>query len=105
MGLSLFGSSNKSNVPNAEYFPPEPNPAKYEILREAVINGKSVLLVRYPGCTTFDGTKLLLLKHKWNINSKVKLDPHLLGGNHPVIARFEPTDLGWTMARECAYIF
>lgn len=79
---------------------PNPNPIKFTILDEKVVNKKSILLVKYKGCTTFDGKKLLLLKIKWRGGNH--LDPHLLGKNHIVIARFEPNEIGWKMAKQCA---
>lgn len=82
---------------------PNPNPIKFEIEKELVVNGKSILLVKYFGCTTFNGKKLLLLKRKWLGGNS--LDPHFLGKNHIVLARFEPNKLGWILAKKCAMSF
>ena len=105
MGMRLFrggSSACKSFQTNPTYAPPEPDPKNFRVLEEMVIGGRSILLVYYPGCTTFEGKKLLLLKFKWNSNSTEILDPHLLGGKHPVIARFEPNEQGWALAKACA---
>lgn len=56
--------------------------------------------MKYKGCTIFNGEKLLLLKSKWNKSNK--LDPHLLGNKHIILARFEPNQIGWKLARLCA---
>jgi hypothetical protein len=41
-------------------------------------------------------------KRKCKKISNKPLDPHLLGSTHPVMARFEPTEEGWELARMCA---
>jgi len=80
--------------------PPNPNPFKYTIVAQEDRNGHSILVVDYEGCTTFDGRKLLLTRGVYKDNGK--LDPHFLGGGHPVLARFEPTEEGVRLARLCA---
>ena len=44
----------------------------------------------------------MLIKTNREITSPEKLDPHLLGNGHIVIARFEPNEQGKKMARMCA---
>lgn len=115
MGIGLFHhSDSKLNIKdlanariereiiNNNYFTPNPNPFKFIILDEKIVNKKSILLVKYKGCTTFGGKKLLLLKGKWKGGNH--LDPHLLNKNHIVAARFEPNKIGWKMAKKCAKI-
>lgn len=113
MGLGLFKSSEprKSSgngqtvyiYEKQQVAAPNPNPIKFEIEKEVVVNGKSILLVKYFGCTTFNGKKLLLLKRKWLGGNS--LDPHFLGKHHIVLARFEPNKLGWMLAKICANSF
>jgi hypothetical protein len=108
MGIPLFGGRNSEPVKrtNTQYvyvdriIAPNPNPIKFTILKQKVVNGRSILLVKYHGCTTFGGKKLLLLRQKWLGGNS--LDPHLLGNFHIVVARFEPNEIGWKMAKECA---
>ena len=95
MGLNIF---RKSSVLN--YQPPNPNPYIFFVLNKEVIGDYSIVEARYTGCTTFNGSKLMLVKNDKRITTK--LDPHLLGDGHPVIARFEPNENGWRMARMCA---
>lgn len=73
---------------------------EYELLEEEQYTHFSIILVKYHGVDfpSFDGKKLLLVRLPFN---KYKLDPHLLGNNHPVIARFEPNNIGWELARLC----
>jgi len=82
--------------------PPNPNPFKYEVLDYEHHGNCSILLVKYEGCTTFNGLKLLLTRERYKEKREQSLDPHLLGFQHLVMARFEPTELGLAMARVCA---
>lgn len=100
MGLNLLYSCSKNKGRETNIYPPDPNPFKYEVLEERIVNDKSILLVKYFGCTTFNGLKLILLKRKYL--SKEPLDPHFLSESHPVLARFEPNDRGWKLAELCA---
>jgi hypothetical protein len=106
MGISLmcqsYGRAKKyEQTGNLDsLYPTDPNPFIFKVLDREIINNNLILLVKYPNCTTFSGKKLLLLKGtKYN---QKKLDPHLLGKSHPVIARFEPNEQGWNLARICA---
>ncbi len=76
-----------------------PDPSNYKIIKLEERFGYWIALVQYPGCTTFNGKKLLLLRRKPLENNL--LDPHLLGPPHSVMARFEPTEQGWDLARIC----
>jgi hypothetical protein len=104
MGMSLFHCSDTPQTCSCgrvcEPQAPNPQPNKFTVVKEEIHNGKSILLVKYEGCTTFDGHKLLLLKWKWD--HREVLDPHLLGELHMVAARFEPNEKGWELARICA---
>jgi len=78
----------------------EPYPQLFSVAKSENVCGNLIMLVNYPNCTTFKGFKLLLLKgEKYD---KMRLDPHLLGDAHPVVARFEPNEKGWELARLCA---
>jgi len=112
MGISLFGGRSEPKAVysgnRVEYVyvdkpvAPNPNPKQFTVLKESIVNGKSILLVHYKGCTTFGGEKLILLKNKWN--KAAQLDPHFLSKNHIVLARFEPNSKGWKLARLCAKV-
>jgi hypothetical protein len=99
MGISLFKFSETGRGTNQPPLPPNPDPANHTVLHAEQLEGKTILLVHYEGCTTFSGQKLLLLRHPWVGGP---LDPHLLGDDHIVMARFEPNDQGWILARLCA---
>lgn len=93
MGIDIFHyDSDISKSPN-------PNPFRYSIVKQEFFGNYNLVEAFYFGCTTFNGHKLMLLTTR---NILKCLDPHLLGGDHPVIARFEPNERGWEMARLCA---
>lgn len=100
MGIGLKFSDSRSDAPMNG----DPVPSKFCVLEEKIVKGNSILLVRYDGCTTFAGKKLLLLDGRWD-HSKKLLDPHLLGEQHQVKARFEPNEQGWRFAELCALEF
>lgn len=107
MGLNLFARSSDKRMPCncghvATPTPPEPDPVRFRVEHEEQLAGTSILLVHYSGCTTFNGRKLLLLNQLWD--QRTLLDPHLLGDGHIVVARFEPNEQGWSMARACAWL-
>lgn len=96
MGLYFGRSRGNYNAPN-------PNPYSFRVVRsEKYEKGYIIAEIKYLGCTTFDGLKLLLLQTTKNIKDFEVLDPHFLDDDkHPVIARFQPTLEGWRMARAC----
>jgi len=99
MGISIFSGGHDGPEP------PMPNPRTYSTIKRKHVGDYEIAEVFYRGCTTFKGRKLLLLKRHLYSNNKdtVKgLDPHLLGNDHIVIARFEPTEQGWELAELCA---
>lgn len=93
--MGLIKLFSDSTIP----FPPNPQPNKFQVLKVEKYRNYQIVEVRYVGCTTFKGRKLLLMR---KIEIGAVLDPHLLGNGHAVIARFEPTPEGWEMARRLA---
>lgn len=82
--------------------PGQPSPFKYTVEAHEIAGKHSIILARYPDCTTFNGFKLMLCRGIEEPVFPDALDPHLLGGGHRVIARFEPTHEGLRLARVCA---
>jgi hypothetical protein len=81
--------------------PPEPDPARWEILETKDRNGWCIVTVHYPGCTTYEGRKLLVYSCSSSVVRAQKLlDPHFLEqeGQLSPVARFEPTKLGLMLA-------
>lgn len=90
------------NIPHDEIVPPNPNPNKFSIIKVEKIDSYWIAEIRYSGCTTFGGHKLLLMNK--DPNSCWTIDPHLLSEDHCVIARFRPNKMGWKLARICAMV-
>jgi hypothetical protein len=76
-----------------------PNPIFFTINKAQEIGEFVVAEVYYIGCTNYEGKKILV----WQGLSVVELldlqeiDPHFVVGSK-LIARFEPTNTGWTNA-------
>jgi len=86
-----------------------PDPSNYEILEIIEYEEYKVLKVKYPGVSTFNGEKCLLVKCDIVDLLKTKtLDPHFFDGERlskiKVIARFPPTTNGIGDAKRLAHI-
>lgn len=81
--------------------PPEPDPKRFEILELQEVQGWTVALVRYPGCTTYRGLKLMVYAVAPDrVRGQFELDPHFLEGEDALspVARFPPTEEGRRLA-------
>jgi hypothetical protein len=99
-----YGASSSPPPPAPAQAPklPNPDPYNYSVLEAEQVGQYLVLKVKYPDCTNFEGTKVMvyrgvtpldLLKQKF-------LDPHFFESKKVAapVARFVPTAEGWTMA-------
>ena len=89
MGLKLL-SEDSSDI--------NPNPYRF-IIRQSIIIGDYVILqVSYPGCTNFEGNKILVYHNvnRYVLYRQTTLDPHFSENeNRPSpIARFRPDKEG-----------
>lgn len=87
-----------------------PDPAHFSIIKEQAVGNYLLLLVHYQGCTNFDGKKLLVYRGYTNSaqllsDLKGKLDPHFTTSGICPVARFLPTDEGWSRACFMAEVF
>lgn len=74
-----------------------PNPNNFLVKRVVEFKACFVSLVVYPDAKNYEGKKVLVTRTD---PRKMKiLNPHFEFGG-VVIARFEPTDLGWKLAEE-----
>jgi hypothetical protein len=96
MGLSLFSISSGSTTT-----PPNPDPKNFKILMVSIAKGaRSICIVEvnYPGCTTFEGNKILVYEAELSVFSNPSyLDPHFTETNK-LLARFPASDEGLTDA-------
>jgi len=124
MGISLFSSDSypdKGSGKVPEPLPGNPDPSNYEILEawwcsnsegipgepsDFATNGVYwlVLKVKYPGCTNFEGIKILVYRDVTlkQLKEQKLIDPHFsdkIGWKSP-IARFKPTKQGWELAKK-----
>lgn len=79
----------------------KPDPFNFSIVKYESIGGGTIVLANYKGCKTYGGNKLMLLRGFHDPSKFESLDPHFLEG-HLVVARFEPTNYGWKLARTCS---
>lgn len=85
-----------------------PDPRVFEIQTLLGYPNAVVAKIRYPNCTTFEGTKILVFTGVTvdQVREAGVLDPHFSDkaprGAVVPIARFEPTALGWRLAMDCA---
>ena len=102
MGMSPFRSCMLTPPGSPERLP-NPNPARFEILRAVTIGPALIVEVHYPDCINYEGRKILLFAEMTvdELRAKKTLDPHFTPGGGPV-ARFEPTSVGWELAVRCA---
>jgi hypothetical protein len=84
MGVRLYTPSGSDDTLN-------PDPYNFKLLGAVAINQVTVAEVLYPGCSNYEGRKLLLLNLSWaEVVALKKLDPHF-SEDGPLIARFKPT--------------
>ena len=98
MGIGPF----RSCYTNSEVQAPNPDPSNWVIKRSATYKYVTVLLVKYRGCTNFEGNKILVFKGYVKPQPKESLDPHFSNTEDSPIARFKPTEEGWNLANEFA---
>lgn len=79
----------------------KPDPYKFTIVEREVVAGNTIIVARYEGCKTFDGLKMMLIRGEPTITET--LDPHFLDEEYPVVARFQPNQQGWILARICSH--
>jgi hypothetical protein len=103
---SLFGSSGMRSGGICEPIWTPPAPAaraptadNFIVNRVDPVGSIFVSMITYPGCTNFEGRKVLVTE--WNPFLVPAADPHFLEGAG-LIARFEPTDRGFAWARAFA---
>jgi hypothetical protein len=109
MGLGLFGGSSASRTSakrsasgGTALLPGDPNPSRFHITDMVRYGDYVVALVVWPDARNYDGRKLAVYRATRDELMGAKfLDPHFQEIRGPLvpIARFEPTDLGWRLAR------
>lgn len=96
MGLCPLSSSDNQS-PTTLQIPCQPNPYRFTIINHNRYGSFSLIKVRYPDATSFEGIKILVYKTSI-LNRLVRkgfLDPHFAESGDCPIARFAPTKIGW----------
>jgi hypothetical protein len=93
MGLSPFKSSCFTN---SDCVAPNPNPLAYFVKKKLSFANATLLMVKYVGCTNFEGNKILVFQG--DVTPAGGLDPHFDETGESPIARFKPTDEGLALA-------
>jgi hypothetical protein len=102
IGRNWLSKSN-SDKPNIQYESlPNPRPDNYKILNKIQIDRYLIVKIKYLDCTNYEGVKILVYEG-WQIKNLLAqklIDPHFSENKNFIspIARFEPTDKGWSMA-------
>jgi len=91
MGINCMNSS----LGNTQ--PPNPDPRSFKIA--SITKGElfDLIEVKYYGCTTFRGIKLLVVEKGSVTKKQLKLDPHFLEDNQ-IVARFRADSQGLLLA-------
>ncbi|MBP9738760.1 hypothetical protein KBD20_03660 [Candidatus Saccharibacteria bacterium] len=87
---------NDAPAPAAAVEAPDPNPDNFRVVRVRAVGSYISAIIHYPGCTTFEGNKLLVLAgvDESELDDYKRLDPHF-SVDSPVVARFKPDEEGW----------
>jgi hypothetical protein len=96
--VSVFKDKAKMDIPN-------PDPARFKIMKARVVKDHVVMMVRYPDCTNYEGKKILFFRNTSlkDVVDATRLDPHFCPEDHlSPFARFEPTNDGWAAAIKMA---
>ncbi len=96
--MGLFKHKHSGIVNNAvvSY---DPNPSNFKVKTCHKIGNYWVSKINYPDAKNFEGDKILLTT--WNPLTMTVIDPHF-EKNSGILARFEPTKLGWDLAIKTA---
>lgn len=98
MGIGPFSTCSLT-PPASPVRYPNPNPARFRILRTLQVGRSVVVEVRYPDCTNYEGRKVLVYADTdaGAVRAETTLDPHFAQHGGP-LARLEPTERGWSLA-------
>lgn len=100
MGIysSFRRSCARMDMPLAQRSPVDPDPDNFEVrwMCFGRDSGYTVAKVWYPGCTTYEGEKILVFVGDRTVElmKSLRLDPHFSGDGLSPVARFAPTDEG-----------
>lgn len=90
LGIGISRTTKKGeSIPSGN-----PDPYHFHIIQHYEENNILLLKVRYPGCSNYEGEKILLMRG--TMSNFTKLDPHFDKYSN-LIARFVPNAEGWNL--------
>ena len=104
MGIKILGSNSSCRcnscqnnyVGYSNTLDINPKPDNFQVLKVKQYTFAHVLEVKYPNCNNYEGIKILV---RWGVFERPKeLDPHFCEKTDKLVARFQPTSLGWDLA-------
>lgn len=104
MGIGPFKRISSAWPVNQEAKIPEgnPDPKNYKIVRHHANHNYLLVEIQYPDCKNYEGRKILLYTGITLdiLKRQTELDPHFSNAEKGIypIARFVPTEKGWSMA-------
>lgn len=101
MGMAI-GFSNASAACGTAR-PPMPDPYRFRVIHWQDFKASLLVEVEYPGCTTFDGRKLLVFRDMSvnELEATSVLDPHFTELEPRLVARFRADETGRLLAQQC----
>ena len=108
MGVNPLKRNSSTGSCGCNYCEPQsqnPDPKVWEWEKSEVIGHYFVLQLRYPNCTNYEGRKILVFRsHPQMLLVQGWIDPHFSESKDAIspIARFQPTEEGWSDAIEYA---
>jgi hypothetical protein len=96
MSTSVFDNNGLSNN--------NPDPNRYQIKNDIQKNEYLIVAIKYDNCINYEGEKVLVFKDctLQQLKKQKFIDPHFSSNKlyHSPIARFEPTETGWSNAEK-----
>ena len=90
MGVSCLSSCSTNENAQA------PDPSRWKLLVKKQYAYGYVLMVKYQGCTNFEGKKVMV--YRGQFTERTVLDPHFADGDESPLVRLKPDDYGWELA-------
>lgn len=116
MGIGPFSRSSfciqdrcRSNPSSSRVIvqdPRNPDPQRFRIVRIEQVGKFVIVKIQYPNCTNYEGNKVLVFEGVSirTLKTLTAIDPHFCDSPRHLspVARFEPTERGWSYARSLA---
>lgn len=99
MGINILHRRCHTNS-SPDVVAPNPSPDNFEIMDVFNYTSAYVLVVKYTGCTNYEGLKIIVIEGEYS--KPERLDPHFSKTGLDIIARFKPSSKGLHLANQLA---